>query len=281
MIINRPAIDWLTLTTFQFGQSQGISRWVRENCAPDSREVRHGVYDGKQGAGWFWGSGIQNGKQHYKLSLTGDASDRFMFDQLRPSPLDCTRIDGQITREIEYTPKQLFELGSDFVIALHEHEKERGQRARKIHPIIPPDDGEFTIYIGTREGTQRFYRLYVKPADDGLYLRFEVEWKDKRGLAGKIYRAVGNEPESIVKFIAGELRTLPDHELITPFKDMLVGVPGEIMRNGRERADEHKTLRWIKRQVLPAFKKVLGHHDTRFAAMMLLDDLVKFAQKLE
>lgn len=190
--------------------------------------------------------------------------------------MDCTRIDVQLTVPL---PTRMGRDTFDSFVELAEiaeiHEEKRGQRGRKVGgPLYP--DGFCTLYIGSRQST-RFYRLYVKEHSGGFYLRFEVEYKDKSGLAGRIWRDTLREPERAVSWLQGEINTLPDHKLTTPIKSYLMGVPGELMKQGRQVNDPNKTLAWLRKQVSPAMRRLLGNEDTRDAAQIILMDWLKFA----
>lgn len=237
-----------------------------------STPTRAGRYDGRGGAGWFAGTASQNGKEHMLFSWYGEDSDSVMWLHTRPE-VDCTRIDLQITIDLPCTWGEVFDQAVDLVTVLKAHEDTRGQRARLIDPRLRPD-GWVTIYVGTREGTQRFYRIYVKESGiAGLpYLRFEVEYKDKSGLAGKVYRAIGNNPLTLVTALAGEIGTLPRHKMLDPFHELLSMSPAELMSMERRRADENNTIKWLKRQVAPAVKRLLNDHDHRAAVAGLLAD---------
>lgn len=284
IITHRPAIDWLTLTTSELLVSQSISRWIIDAGLTEQRQSSGGQgYMGSAGDGWFSGQAEKSGKTSYMTRFSGSLADWFMFSGLRPGGLDCTRIDIQLTLPTPYKEEQLYPLGRTLVEQLYQLEKARYPRSRDIDPILPPD-GEFTIYLGSRKASsKRFTRFYVKPQEKGDWLlRFEVEFKEKTGLAGKVYRTVGRSPESMVRIIAGELSSWPaNHPLISPFREHLLAVPEDIMRNQRTRTTPHKTLRWIAKQVVPAWRKVLGHHETRDRAMMLLSDLVAYAEGLD
>lgn len=280
IITHRPAIDWLTLTTYDLRRSQSLAQWVNGHRLEPLRDGNGGNgYYGTFGDGWFIGQGEQAGGTHHLARFSGALADRFMFDRTRPSNLDCTRIDLQLTLPTKKRGEQLYRLAQSLVDDLHNSEKERGQRARDIHPIIPPD-GEFTIYFGSRTAS-RFTRFYVKPSGDGLLLRFETEFKGKSDLAGLVYRSVGQAPESMVRIMAGELTSWPPHPLILPFKQHLSGVAGDIMRQERTRPSDSTTLRWLVRAVLPAWKRLLGNEDTRDRAAALLHELIGYAEDLD
>lgn len=282
VITHRPAVDWLTLTTYDLKKSQAVERWVTDRRLEPLRDGWSGkMYYGSFGDGWFIGQGEQAGGMHHMIRFSGTLADRFMFDRARPGGLDCPRMDIQLTLPTPYSGKTLYRMGQKLVDELDQAEQERGQRARKVTPLMAPN-GEFTIYLGTRAGSERFTRFYVKPYENDTWLlRFETEFKAKSGLAGKVYRAVGMAPESMVRILAGELTSWPPHPLILPFKRHLEGVAGDIMRQERTRPSDNTTLRWIVKAVMPAWKRLLGNEDTRDRAAALLHELVKFSEELD
>lgn len=284
IITHRPAIDYLTLTTREYKAARRIEKWVvSRNLEPLRTGLGGNGYEGAIGDGWFIGEAEKTGKPSYMGRFSGGLADVFMFDKLRPHALDCTRIDLQITLPTDLKGEQLYKPSLVLSNLLYHHEQRRGQRARNVDPIVPPD-GTFTIYLGNRkQGSQRFTRFYVKPQDDGedWLLRFETEFKGKKGLAGKVYRLVGKEPLSMVSILAGELSMWPNHPLITPFKEHLRNVPKEVMAMERTRPTPNSTLAWIVKQVFPAWKRLLGHEDTRDRATVLLYELLAFAEGLE
>lgn len=283
MITHRPAVDWLTLTTFDLKTQMLLGKLLLRhapNAGSEATAKKEGRYSGRGGVGWFGGEGEQNGKPHMIYRFSGDLSDKIAFDQLRP-PVDCTRLDIQLTMPLPCSIEEAFDLYVDLSRVLDENEKERGIRGRKVGgPLYP--SGESTIYVGTREGTQRFYRIYVKEGPDGdWFIRFEVEFKDKNGLAGKAWRSIGNDPLSVVSLLAGELATLPPHLLLDPLHEQMKLMPQELMKQERQRSDPNKTLEWLRRQVAPAMRRMLGYHDTRDEAQQILMDWLSFAASLE
>jgi hypothetical protein len=203
-----------------------------------------------------------------------------MFNQLKPS-LECSRIDLQLTIPLpcpineSYTNFQ--ELTDECADGIKRGDVQ-GQRC-KVNSILS-HDGFCTLYVGDRS-SQRFYRIYVKENSEKHYIRFEVEYKKKSGLAGRIYREINKEPEKISNLIAAEIESLPPHLLTNPIKTAVSATIGDFMKNGRIEKDPNKTLRWMRHQVKPAFKRLIGNHDTRDAAIMLLDDLIRFAKEVE
>lgn len=277
MILNRPAIDWLTLTTYdtkkQADMAQLFNR-VRPRWAEEAVNSKMLQYDGRRGEQWFIGAGQQKGRDHFIFRFSGDLADAVTWQRLRPS-VDCTRIDLQLTLPLPVPIANSYQEYKSLVDTMHESEIERGQRARGLDAVISPD-GFCTLYVGSRE-SERFYRFYVKEAAGLYFLRFEVEYKGSNSFAGRVWRDTAREPESIVTYIKGELSTLPDHPLTRPFHESLAGSPADIMKRERRVADPQKTLEWLRRQVSPAMKRLIGNEDTRDAAIIILMDWLQFA----
>ena len=277
MILNRPAIDWLTLTTFSRQTQMEMARILNRllpDFATQGVDGRIRQYDGKRGEGWFVGAGPQKGHDHYIFRFSGDLSDAVTWQPVRP-PIDCTRLDLQLTLPLPVEIGQAYEAYKSLVDDVHESEKKRGQRARGVDAIISPD-GFCTLYLGSRE-SGRFYRLYVKESSGDYFLRFEVEYKKEGGFSGRVWRDTARRPDQVVIWLKGEIETLPDHELTRPFLLALTGSPSDIMKGERRRSDPHKTLEWLKRQVDPSIKRLIGNEDTRDAAIILLTDWLRFA----
>lgn len=277
MITNRPAIDWLTLTTYDAKVQRDMAMMIsklRPKWRDNSIDSKVKQYEGWRGEGYFVGAGRQKEKDHFMFRFSGDLSDAVTWQSPR-LPIDCTRLDCQLTLPLPTPIEQTYKAYVSLVDSVDKSEKARGQRERNVDAIVSPD-GFCSLYVGSRE-SERFYRLYVKESGGEYFLRFEVEYKGKESMAGRIWRDTAREPERLVIWLKGEIDTLPDHQLTTIFKDALSGVPGEIMKQGRERADPQKTLEWLKRQVSPAIKRLIGNEDTRDAAIILLMDWLKFA----
>lgn len=279
MIIERPAVDWLTLTTYDLKAAlefDSLLHSVAGNGQTWEREIRG--YAGTEGDGFFIGEGEQGGKKHFLINLWGDLSDKLMFHPLRPE-MDCTKIDLQIT--LPWTDgENAFPAFYESVPILEKGEKEKGHRGRKIRPLIPPD-GWCTQYVGSKS-SKRFYRIYMKGEEGDLYIRFEVVYKDKKDLAGKVYSRVLDNPANMTTYLAGEVDTMPkEARIITPFYEYLKHIRGKSLPQGRTRPTPEKTLNWIIRQVLPAFKRVMGNEDTRYLATGILNMLIEYRDGLD
>ncbi|MCB8946163.1 MAG: hypothetical protein H6658_20655 [Ardenticatenaceae bacterium] len=283
MILDRPAIDWLTLTTFDRKTAIELDAIVFHAAGEgaQSEPTRMDNYDGRWGDGFFCGEGIQgvNKYAHWMFNLWGDMADRVMFnsDLISLADVDCTRIDIQIT--LEWLFGNAFPAFYESIPIIEAGESEKGQRKRSVEPIVPPS-GWCTMYVGSKTSDRR-YRIYMKGEEDDLLIRFEVMYRGKKSYAGKAYKAILSSPDDTTRVIAEEIFSLPpESPIVKPFHDFVRTITGKPLPKGRSRPSPNKTLNWITRQVLPAFKRVLGNEDTRFTASMLLLDLVDFRENL-
>jgi hypothetical protein len=284
LIIDRPAIDWLTLTTFDYKlwkQSVEIARYLSGGGYDSESETRVKQYRGRAGEQYFAGEAIQ-GKQkrnHFMLRLSGDLSDKYMGHQNKPD-MDCTRIDVQLTLATVMNLDQLKEIYRSAEDGLLEHEKAKKQYARDVE--LRSSQTGYTLYIGARAGDGKFYRIYVKALHNVLYNRFEVETKGKDTISGPLYRVLCINPIHMGRVLAGELSTLPESlQPITDFKYFMRHIEGDIFKMEKRLPDEMATIRWLETQVMPAWKRQLSMHDTRQIAQTLLNDLYDFSEGLE
>jgi len=279
MITDRPAIDWLTLTTNSPRAALEIDAIIDSILgARVSLDKTIGGYVGKVGDGYFIGEGEQKGKQHFMVNLYGPLADKYMFHPMRV-PAECTRIDLQITVSWPFgNSNDMFVESSSM---LSDHEQDKGQRARRIRPILDPADGFCTLYVGSK-ASKKFYRIYIKgDIDTGLFIRFESVFKGKKGLAKRVFLDVTENPYNMMRYLAGELNTLPYTPITNEFYRFFRMAQGTVLPQGRERPTPEKTLNWIVKQVIPAFRRVLANEDTRFTASVILNDLNDFYRRLE
>lgn len=279
MITNRPAIDWLTLTTFNTKNARMMDALLGEMIGFDADVVacKNLQYEGVKGDGFFVGTGTQNGKDHFMFRFSGELSDKVMFNKLRPS-LDCSRIDLQLTIPLpDFADTVAVFTDAERVISAIERERTIGKR--KVN-CITGSDGLCTLYVGSRS-SEKIYRIYTKEVDGSLWLRFEVEYKGKNRMAGKALRKITKDPTEATRLIAGELGTIPDHELLRELKAHIASVRGDIMPYTKRVEDDQVTLKWLARQVMPAFKRVIGNEDTRDRATLLLSEIINFAKEVE
>lgn len=166
-----PAIDWITLATYDFASYTKLAAEVRRFFGKGWRPGRWLQYDGyKHNDGCFYGHAMQsNDKEHYVMRASGAMAHELFF-HLRNNWSDgqdvlghcyATRLDIQVTSD----PPPWWQ-----VRHLHDFYK---QRMRKVS-MIQSETGS-TLYMGSRT-SGRFVRFYEKHLDRP-YLRLEFELK--------------------------------------------------------------------------------------------------------
>jgi hypothetical protein len=201
-----PALDWLTLATYNFPAYAGLVSIIRDWRKHDWRPGRWLQYDGFQnGDGLYYGHAMQsNEKEHYVVKLSGSNAQQF-FDHTFYLPPDkrnflhnfyATRVDIQVTAPIP-----------DWwnVRELHDWYLEQ----RKTVSIIQSETGN-TLYLGSRS-SGRFVRFYEK-ALETLYLRLEFELKGD--YARNAWLALITNNNTVSEIYASHLDALrlePDH----------------------------------------------------------------------
>jgi hypothetical protein len=284
MIIERPAIDWLTLTTFDRKTAMDLDALVYHTAGKNNKSMPAKIkgYDGQWGDGFFCGEGLQgrNGYAHWLFNLWGEMSDKVMFGgdlNKVGDKFDCTRLDAQIT--LPWPHGNAFDAFYKSILVVKEWEQGKAKGARTIDPIVPPT-GWCTLYVGAKTSDRR-YRIYMKGEEDDLYIRFEAMYRRKKSYAGRAYDAISNEPDSITRVIAEEIFSLPkEAPIVEPFHEFVKTITGKPLPKGSTRPTPDKTLNWLVRQVMPAFKRVLGNEDTRFTAAVILQDLCEFLEEV-
>ncbi len=252
MLINRALVDWITLTTFarEHDLWDCFASLTPEDVRKESRRLQ---YHGSAGPHSFWGTGVQAGRQHAMLQVSGELADEVTLFVV-PYDINCTRLDLQVTIAMPtgYDSREVYD-------GLIDPLAKWGGR-RKNASIVQSGDGLDTIYIGSRT-SEKFARLYVKPDADGLpaFLRFEVEYK--KATAHGVYQALWSGKHTRATILAHEVKMIPlaKFALVTRFLDAL-GTQGTNPPVKRVRTHSN-TIEWLETQVEPAIIRLLNDHE--------------------
>jgi len=272
MIINEPAPDWLTLTTFDETVAYGLET-VLDNCSVAERKPAKVMqYEGWRRAQLFLGRALQNGIPHVMFTASGMGA-AIAFNHAYLLPVKCTRIDLQITVPC---PR-------DYDSRLHYDTLSSNPKLPDV-AIVQSGDGLDTIYIGRRI-SRRFFRLYVKPDAKGArFLRFEVEYK--RDIADSVWDRLRLEPDAtslMGDFLASELVTIDNHQLpgIDAIARALIAYRnGDRPRDNRT-SSSGRTLRWLMKQVNPAVMRAMADHDQSAGVRELVRVWSAWADRLD
>lgn len=137
-----------------------------------------------------------------------------------------------------------------------------------------------TLYLNNRDNP-RFYRIYHKPVDDGMTMRFEMELK---GVASQQYKTVLFEHDDPANYIySAEFENMLSR-LPLPLADMANQHIRPILNGGtKEYVRRKKTdrLKWITEQVRPALLKAVCQDDLRQAVLSLAYDIININEAYE
>lgn len=260
MMLNKAQFDWLTLTTFETKNADGVRALLMGNdWAPEKRLQYKGVSSGA----FFVGYAMQNGKSHFMFQASGERCDDAYTTIIRnygPYDWNITRCDLQVTIPIprDYNSRELFD----------DLRPWNGDGKPRHVSIIQSGDGCDTIYVGHRS-SDRFTRIYVKPLDGGLHaLRFEVEYKGSH--AHRVFNDC-REPTRKRAILLHEIKSLPGAEN-GPLRGFLRVLRGDAHAPQIERVTgQNATLDWLRKQVGPTLARLCSDHDCGHEARKLLE----------
>lgn len=278
MIINKPACDYLTVTTWHKGVYDVWCNLVEPDGAEwKVKKMSLLGYSGYMATGSrgsiFTGEGEQYNKvlgkesQHYMARVSGEIADSFARDMESAKYPDRTdwqrrRIDFQVT----------IPLPNDYH-AMAFYDALRGEwanRSTKLRIIANEgsERGMDTVYIWSLK-SRRFVRMYVKKDKDSYrYLRWEVEIKKELAPVTPLEHCVNQILETVEKLP----RSIRNR---TEIREIVAATKGERVTSVKKTA-ERDTLAWLHNVVTPAFKKVWNSHQTRGSAEAWIDDLVEW-----
>lgn len=261
MIVNKVALDYWRLTTFDFKKYQ---RLVWDVVPNDVSGERGGFqqYKGTQYAHIFHGQGEQGGKTHYLIHVSGERTQELMNELIDNDDLRSTRIDVQLT----------LPLPGDFDC------RELTDALRfGVWPGIERDvqlidnGGDDTVTVGDRT-SDRYIRIYVKEKG---WLRFEVEFKGDRAQRAALLISDGKQT-AMCGIVLSELNRLPNAPYLDLFRTHIVsrgceelGVLVKV-----KSTDGLKRMKWL-RSLLPTIRRMMRDHDYGYIVSGWIIDLAE------
>lgn len=255
LTLNKVMVDWVTVTSFE-DRIYDMGKAMMEALGLEKKEQRSQQYggvgvDGVTGGMWV-GTAIQTAKLHNMFRVWGELAHNSLqqiANTYQPYRDNLKRLDAQVTI---FEP----EGWSQWELLL---------RCRKNgHTVSWPKaqrlaDGQelATVYIGAREASARYTRVYQKMTDSGRkLLRLEVELKEARAL---------QHGKHLQEYAHGDLSKLRDELAFVAQQDKLLELAFAQVLEGNIRPikvqrTESNTAEWIKRQCIPAIDKYLNLH---------------------
>jgi hypothetical protein len=267
MIIDAPAVDWLTFTTYENDHFQGWQDWQRK-LVGDKKIGKIRMYDGEWVGSSFIGQGRQGSRPHGLVRVSGTESNQAFIDLLKIGYDKCTRLDIQFT-----TPLPSGYSARKFADDLRLDQAGEYQRSVELYEN---SDGFDTVYVGSKK-SDRFARFYVKEADDQRYLRFEIEHKnDWAQIVAKSLQSGNAEMAGVMLDFLDTIKVDDTQGIIRKFHDLLDSSKAGLI-NPRNISDDSAFLKWFDDQVTPAcLRKAFDHEigaDLRYRLQKLLDEV--------
>lgn len=265
IIVNRAAVDYITLTTFDFKMyKKMLSVILTDDEVSESEKEQIPRYVGIR-AKWssgsvFCGEGVQDGASHWLISASGGAADKVAvgLSMIELKAVNVTRLDIQITLE-----KPEWYRARDFADTMTEGEW-KGHR-RKPHLI--ESGGDDTVYLGSYH-SDRFTRVYVKEKD---WLRYEIVYK--RDYARIAWERLRQNPTiAPAGFLVGEMAKTPKNPLTPYFGEVLRLANSIEVQKKKPIKTLSKTYLWLVRSVAPAVNRLLNDHDSAAMTRDLLNE---------
>lgn len=271
--LNALLIDYVTVTSFSrkwYHQVVGMFR--DEHVTPVAIKQRgyEGIMVPMESGTLKFLSGWVGSKKHYMMSASGEISDyiiRALVDVSRGEQVVCTRIDCQVTR---YKDKRMS------LTALR-NRLEKNNKVGYPSPSVIDGVKMETVYIGKREKSDRFYRVYVKITKESKPLiRYEAELKKRRSRAIFWEWLVnGFSQDSLV----AEMNVLADKDrIMSKYMNLNFSPDAKVVR---VQTDDSRTERWIIRDVMPVIKKfICGHGNDATAVLASIYDALEAHEEL-
>lgn len=283
VLVDEPAVDWLTFTTYNAAAKDVLFAAVRSVGNGAVKEARWLQYAGERGDDYFVGGGQNGSDWHYAAWVSGAAANdaaRLLREMVTEHPqegLRCTRFDVQVTVERAARKKPNILSLAVALRRLLASEWPRG--ARPGITFWSSDTGD-TLYIGNRR-SDWMARLYDKAVDDKAYIRLEHEYKSARAREmWKRYTADGDK--ALVNAFSAEWRALPvvAQTALEAFRVIGESGRGERPRAIREKPDMARRLDWL-RGLGACLEELLSDDEHGFTAEQVLMDCIRRANRLE
>lgn len=264
VLVDQPACDWLTITTYDYRSFVTIEEEVKKLITSKQSQAHKMQYAGWRatlpGGGIAMMHGEQRNQMHHIIEASGGGGHALLelikqmvaTNRINPEQLRCTRLDVQITR---YFPDWTV----DDQLELKARARSRGLSTGEASSHDRVHGELMTIYIGSRS-SGRFCRVYQKVLEEEdkierVWLRCEVVFRRAGGSETLFWSLVNNQPVTIGQSYAGALQAINDVQL----KEMYM--PAEEPELPRVIRSTSKTVKWLMSQVLPVFKRVVSQHD--------------------
>lgn len=251
MIVNTPAIDYLTLTSTAKWDFETFNHVMLESEEGRMRRGNLMQFKGIKGDSMFCGSATIQGVDTYLFRASGELAQKAALVAADDMPGRCTRIDLQITVPMpeDYSARVLHDgmCWSDWI------------GHQRPLTLIEGEYGLDTVYIGRRTAGD-FTRIYVKPHGKMFWLRFETQFQKRKAV--RVWPAVASDRQMMGRMLRGRVDALPPitdepgMEAIRQALDYSAANVAAVRKVG----NDDSTYLWLRDTVGPVIMRMINDH---------------------
>lgn len=289
MITQQVCLDWVTLTSYSRDAARAFGDGLHERLRLKDEKPKPGKtmqYEGNTwvASGVFMGTALQNGRQHYMLRVSGESAsacaEQFALAGRRSdsSELNATRLDVQLTlKSVAQGAPEVQAMYRSMTEALRQGARGANPYGSRV-TLIEGDDGECTLYLGSRT-SERYIRVYQKPGSDGFaYTRLEVECKGSvaRALAASLMSGTNEGQSAMNTVISRAVELFGSVTALASHRQFVASLAlGTAPTGARTVSELSNTVAWLRNAVFPAVKRLSKDGDYREETLQILLEMLR------
>lgn len=295
ILVNEPALDYITLTTFQQEKYFQLKEYVQNTIVRSSLKVESVeaqllqysghwlIIDGNKQV--FIGKGEQNKTAHFIIRISGSSTifmEEWINDPNNTQGWSCTRVDTQLTMPYCEDPSLISTHFQDLNNKQFHAESIRKPRGRKIQ-WFTDNEGNDTLYIGSINSDRKI-RIYKKKTQEGEqeqnFIRCEVELKGKQ--AQSWLKSTQTKPikEILLDVLTSSINSVVYTPLLTSHRVYCQG-NREGWTATWAKSNTHTTLQWFEDACVACADRLLDDEQTRERFLKMIQTLQNKAEYIK
>lgn len=295
MIVGKSSLDWITLTSFERQPMRRVADDVLRYLKAKNEVAKPSKIMQYEGNTWvhqgiFMGMANQGSREHMMIRVSGESAELALPALWRNRAdigdecVTATRVDVQLTlMSVSQESDHITSLYRSCAQAMRDGAKGANPHGSKV-TLIDGDNGECTLYIGSRQ-SERYMRVYQKKSREGeLYTRLEIECKGTvaKSLVRMLAAGEREAQRCMDSMIAKAVTMFGSATLMASFRSHIAVVSiGNTPVGSRSVSEESSTLRWLATDVHAAVGKLSASHDYRDAALSVVLGMLAHFEKGE
>jgi hypothetical protein len=273
ILLDRFAVDWITMTTFnqETAEAWRMSLLALDGLAlvktdDNQRWLQYVGFSADMGEGTvFWGAGKQGQfeRSHWVVRVSGAMADDVFFGGLRvlidglTRHIRCTRIDFQVT----HFNKEYLQMDGGSIRFLKRVFAEVSDGDGTASFMMDRDGSDAIATIGlNRRTAPAYHRIYAKKTVNGHCIRDEVEFKGDKAI-GAFDLLYNNCERAIIGKVLSKYAAFVGSPSFKAFFSGVYPVTQLAIPNLSLERGESATEIWLCNTVLPAFERVVATSD--------------------